>query len=102
MEKKLDPNYESWPVADAKQRFSKVVEQAQQGIPQIITSHGKPQVAMINVSDLSDFIDVIVAVRKKRLLAASKALQKAATLEGIDTFELATDIGFAHDFEDEK
>ncbi|MEM9271721.1 MAG: type II toxin-antitoxin system Phd/YefM family antitoxin [Cyanobacteria bacterium P01_F01_bin.143] len=40
-----------WQLQEAKNKFSQVVKQAQQGKPQYITIHDKPAVVIISIND---------------------------------------------------
>jgi prevent-host-death family protein len=40
-----------WQLQEAKNRFSRLVEQAQHNGPQIVTKHGKETVVIISVND---------------------------------------------------
>ena len=40
-----------WPLQEAKQQFSRVVEQARTEGPQVVTKHGKEVAVVINVND---------------------------------------------------
>jgi len=40
-----------WQLQEAKNKFSQVVKQAQQGKPQYITVHGKPTAVIISIED---------------------------------------------------
>jgi antitoxin Phd len=39
----------AWSVQDAKNEFSKVVDQAMKGTPQLVTKHGRPAVVVVSV-----------------------------------------------------
>jgi len=41
----------AWPLQDAKNRLSELVDRAQAGIPQIITRRGKQVVVVIGIED---------------------------------------------------
>jgi antitoxin Phd len=41
----------TWPLQDAKNRLSELVERAKAGIPQIITRRGKQEVVVIGIED---------------------------------------------------
>ncbi|MGL4883226.1 MAG: type II toxin-antitoxin system Phd/YefM family antitoxin [Waterburya sp.] len=40
-----------WQLQEAKNKFSQVVKQAQQGKPQYITVHGKPTAVVVSIED---------------------------------------------------
>ena len=40
-----------WQLQEAKNKFSRVVKQAQQGHPQYITVHGKPTAVVVSIED---------------------------------------------------
>lgn len=40
-----------WQLQEAKNKFSQVVRQAQQGKPQYITVHGKPTAVIVSIED---------------------------------------------------
>lgn len=40
-----------WQLQEAKNKFSQVVKQAQQGKPQYITVHGKPTAVIVSIED---------------------------------------------------
>ena len=40
-----------WQLQEAKNKFSQVVKQAQQGKPQYITVHGKPAAVIVSIDD---------------------------------------------------
>lgn len=44
-----------WQLQEAKNKFSQLVKQAQQGKPQYITVHGKPTAVIISVEDYQQF-----------------------------------------------
>ncbi len=44
-----------WPLNEAKNRFSSVVEAAQKGIPQTVTKHGIPAVVVISAEEYKKF-----------------------------------------------
>lgn len=41
----------TWPVHEAKSRFSELVERARDEGPQLISRHGKPRAALISIED---------------------------------------------------
>jgi prevent-host-death family protein len=41
----------TWPLQDAKNRLSELVDRAKAGIPQIITRRGKQEVVVIGIED---------------------------------------------------
>lgn len=45
-------NNTEWPLQDAKNKFSAVVDAAKAGKPQIVTRRGKPTVAVVSMEDL--------------------------------------------------
>ena len=45
----------TWPLQDAKNRLSELVDRAKAGIPQIITRRGKAEVVVISVRDYEQF-----------------------------------------------
>ena len=44
-------NETTWPLQDAKNRLSELVDRAKAGIPQIITRRGKQEVVVIGIED---------------------------------------------------
>ncbi|MDJ0636043.1 MAG: type II toxin-antitoxin system Phd/YefM family antitoxin [Xenococcaceae cyanobacterium MO_188.B29] len=40
-----------WQLQEAKNKFSQVIKQAQQGNPQYITVHGKPTAVIVSIED---------------------------------------------------
>ena len=42
---------DKWQLQEAKNKFSHVVKQAQQGKPQYITVHGKPTAVVVSIED---------------------------------------------------
>ena len=47
--------YAHWPLHEAKNRFSSVVEAAQKGVPQTVTKHGVPAVVVISADEYEKF-----------------------------------------------
>ncbi len=45
-----------WTLHDAKNRFSALVSEAQQGQPQLVTKHGIPAVVVISMKNYQDYI----------------------------------------------
>ena len=41
----------NWTVADAKARFSEVIEKARRGAPQIITKNGRPTAVLVSIEE---------------------------------------------------
>lgn len=41
----------SWTVADAKARFSEVIENARHGTPQFITKNGRPAAVLLSIEE---------------------------------------------------
>ncbi len=44
-------NIQNWQLQEAKNKLSHVVKEAQQGVPQCITVHGKQAVVLISIDD---------------------------------------------------
>jgi antitoxin Phd len=44
-------NETTWPLQDAKNRLSELVDRAKAGVPQIITRRGKQEVVVIGIED---------------------------------------------------
>lgn len=45
-----------WQLQDAKNKFSNLVEQAQQKCPQIVTKHGKEAVVIISIEEYKKLV----------------------------------------------
>ena len=56
-----------WSLRDAKNRFSAVVDAALEGMPQVVTRHGKPAVVVLS------------AVEYRRLLVEARATRGSFT-----------------------
>ncbi len=41
----------NWTVADAKARFSEVIEKARRGTPQFITKNGRPAAVLVSIEE---------------------------------------------------
>ena len=44
-------NTQSWQLQEAKNKFSRLVKEARQGIPQFITVHGEQAAVLISIED---------------------------------------------------
>ncbi len=74
----------AWPLQDAKNKFSAVVDAALIGPPQVVTRHGKPVVAVISCAELARLQEIEAQSRPtfiERLLAMPKGDLKLERLE---------------------
>lgn len=64
-------NNNSWQLQDAKNKFSRLVENAKKSGPQIVTKHGQEAVVVLSISEyrklLKPKVDIISFFRKSPL-----------------------------------
>ena len=65
----------TWPLQDAKNRLSELVDRAKAGIPQIITRRGKQEVVVIGIEDFKK-----ISAREKDLVE----FLRSSPLVGVD------------------
>jgi len=65
----------TWPLQDAKNRLSELVDRAKAGIPQIITRRGKREVVVIGIEDFKK-----ISAREKDLVE----FLRSSPLVGVD------------------
>jgi prevent-host-death family protein len=71
-----------WQVQEAKQRFSELVQRALDEGPQIVTRHGKPAVAVIDIAEYRRLRGVPVSF-KEMLLGGPFSDELAEELEHV-------------------
>ena len=65
----------TWPLQDAKNRLSELVDRAKAGIPQIITRRGKQEVVVIGIEDFKK-----ISAREQDLMS----FLRSSPLVGVD------------------
>jgi antitoxin Phd len=65
----------TWPLQDAKNRLSELVDRAKAGIPQIITRRGKQEVVVIGIEDFKK-----ISAREQDLVS----FLRSSPLVGVD------------------
>lgn len=79
--------YHTWSIRDAKAKLSEMLEDAQEGVPQLITNHGKPHAIVFKVGSLDEIEEILNArkmLRRRILLDSLNAVRVAAKAEGVD------------------
>lgn len=93
--------FHSWSIRDAKAKLSEVIEGAQQGMPQLITNHGKPQALLLKVGSVSEIEEILAvrkAIRKRILMESISAVRAVAATEGVDRIVYEREEGREVDF----
>ncbi|MBC7530733.1 MAG: type II toxin-antitoxin system prevent-host-death family antitoxin [Oligoflexus sp.] len=96
-----DLKFHSWSIRDAKAKLSEVIEEAQSGMPQLITNHGKPQALLLKVGSISEIEEILAtrkAIRRRTLLDSLSAVKAAALAEGVDRVSYERENGREVDF----
>lgn len=65
----------TWPLQDAKNRLSELVDRAKAGIPQIITRRGKQEVVVVGIEDFKK-----ISAREQDLVS----FLRSSPLVGVD------------------
>ena len=79
--------YRTWSIRDAKAKLSEMLEEAQDGVPQLITNHGKPHAIVFKVGSLDEIkeiLEVRKVLRRRMLLDSLSAVRVAAEAEGVE------------------
>ena len=70
----------TWPLQDAKNRLSELVDRAKAGIPQIITRRGKQEVVVIGIEDFKKILvreqDLVEFLRSSPLVGVDLQIER--------------------------
>ena len=70
----------TWPLQDAKNRLSELVDRAKAGIPQIITRRGKQEVVVIGIEDFKKILvreqDLVQFLRSSPLVGVDLQIER--------------------------
>jgi len=73
-------NETTWPLQDAKNRLSELVDRAKAGVPQIITRRGKREVVVISVQDYEQILareqDLVAFLRSSPLVGVDLQIER--------------------------
>ena len=82
--------YHTWSIRDAKAKLSEMLEEAQDGVPQLITNHGRPHAIVFKVGSLEEIeeiLEVRKVLRRRMLLDSLSAVRVAAEAEGVENLQ---------------
>lgn len=88
--------YHTWSIRDAKAKLSEMLEEAQNGVPQLITNHGKPHAIVFKVGSLDEIeeiLEVRKVLRRRLLLDSLSAVRVAAEAEGVENLQYEREDG---------
>ena len=70
----------TWPLQDAKNRLSELVDRAKAGVPQIITRRGKQEVVVVGIDDYKKISareqDLVSFLRSSPLVGADLQIER--------------------------